>query len=91
MSGVPKSVAYENSIRAMNPEVIVTDELFRENEISAICDVMRCGVKVIASVHGDSVEALQRSDVYAELVKRFDTAVVLRRKPIGSVKEIVKL
>ncbi len=91
VSGVPKSVAYENSIRAMNPEVIVTDELFRENEISAICDVMRCGVKVIASVHGDSVEALQRSDVYAELVKRFDTAVVLRRKPIGSVKEIVKL
>ena len=91
VSGVPKSVAYENCIRAMNPEVIVTDELFRQNEISAICDVMRCGVKVIASVHGDGVEALERSDVYAELIKRFDIAVVLKRKPIGSVKEIVKL
>ncbi|MDE5601832.1 MAG: Flp pilus assembly complex ATPase component TadA [Clostridia bacterium] len=91
VSGVPKAVAYENCVRAMNPDVIVTDELFRVADVAAICDVMRSGVKVIASVHGDSVDSLRASDTYCELIKRFELAVVLKRKPVGQIKEIVEL
>lgn len=91
VSGVPKAVAYENCVRAMNPEVIVTDELFRAADVAAICDVMRSGVKVIATVHGDSVQSLTASDTYCELIKRFELAVVLKRKPVGQIKEIVEL
>lgn len=91
VSGVPKIIAYENCVRAMNPDVIVTDELFRESEVEAICDTMRSGVKVIASVHGDGVESLASSSVYARLLKEFDLAITLKRQPIGSVKEIVRL
>lgn len=91
VSGVPKAIAYENCVRAMNPDVIVTDELFRAADVAAICDVMRSGVKVIASVHGEGVNSLISSDVYAELVKRFELAVVLGRKPAGHVRDIVEL
>ena len=91
ISGVPKTVAYENCIRAMNPDVLITDEIFREAEVNAICDVIRCGVKVIASVHGDSVEALKTSKLYEKLLNAVDVAVVLCKSPIGSVKEIVRL
>lgn len=91
ISGVPKIVAYENCIRAMNPDVIVTDELFRKAETVAICDILRSGVKVIASIHGDSVEALSKSEDYAALLRRFDLAVTLNRRPVGSIKEIVRL
>jgi len=58
VSGTPKTTAYENCIRAMDPDVIVTDEIFRPAEIDAVCDVLRSGVSVIASVHGDGVERL---------------------------------
>lgn len=90
ISGVPKTVAYENCIRAMNPDVLITDELFRDDEISAVCDIIRCGVNVIASVHGDSVAAIENS-VYKRLTDVFDVAVVLEKHPVGSVKEIVRL
>ncbi|MDE6302375.1 MAG: Flp pilus assembly complex ATPase component TadA [Clostridia bacterium] len=91
VSGVPKAIAYENCIRAMNPDVIVTDELFRHSEVTAICDVLRSGVKVIASVHGDSVEALTKTTEYAPLIDKFDIAVVLGKNPVGSIREIVRL
>lgn len=90
ISGVPKTVAYENCIRAMNPDVLITDELFRDDEISAVCDIIRCGVNVIASVHGDSVAAIENS-VYKKLTDAFDVAVVLEKHPVGSVKEILRL
>ncbi|MCM1306718.1 MAG: Flp pilus assembly complex ATPase component TadA [Bacteroides sp.] len=91
VSGVPKAVAYENCIRAMNPDVIVTDELFRTADVAAICDVLRSGVKVIASVHGDGVEALANAESYADLLKKFDLAVVLSKNPVGQIKEKVRL
>lgn len=91
VSGVPKVIAYENCIRAMNPDVIVTDEVFAKSEVSAILDVLRSGVKVIATVHGEDVNSLAESLDYSELVKRFDLAVVLSKDPVGTVKETVHL
>lgn len=54
VSGVPKTDAYESCVRAMNPDVIVTDELFGKEDVKAISDVVRCGVSVFASLHGES-------------------------------------
>lgn len=91
VSGVPKVVAYENCIRAMNPDVIVTDELFSQEEVSAICDVVRCGVKVFASLHGDSVEKTLENERFSPLKKAFDFAVSLAKDPIGRIVEKVRL
>ncbi len=91
VSGVPKQLAYESCVRAMSPDVIITDELFKASEAEAIEDVMRCGVKVIASVHGDGVRSLEASKVYAPLLQRFERAIVLGRYPAGRVVEEVEL
>lgn len=91
VSGVPKAVAYENCIRSMNPEVIVTDEIFRADEINAIRDILRSGVKIIASVHGEGVESLCKASEYESLLKAFDVAVVLEKNPVGHVRETVNL
>lgn len=79
VSGVPKAIAYENCVRALNPEIIVTDEVFRREEVEAICDIARSGVRVFASVHADSVATLENSTVFATLVKAFDYAIVLSK------------
>ncbi len=89
--GTNKVLAYENCVRAMNPDIIVTDELFCEREVTVICDIIRAGVKVYASVHGDSIDVIERSKTFAPLIDNFDYAVVLSKHPIGRIVEKVWL
>lgn len=86
MSGVPKKYAYECAIRAMNPDIIVTDELFGSGEVSAILDAMRCGVKVFASLHASKICDVEKGE-YADLLNAFECVYVLCKKPIGKVVE----
>lgn len=53
MVNILKLTAYKNAVRADNPSIIVTDELFGAAELEAIADCIRSGVKVLASMHGD--------------------------------------
>lgn len=46
-----KITAFETAIRAMKPDVIITDELYGESDIQAVKYVAECGIKVIASSH----------------------------------------
>jgi stage III sporulation protein AA len=55
-----KIVAFENAIRAMKPQVIITDELYGENDFSAVSFAINCGIKVIASSHITKVESLKK-------------------------------
>lgn len=91
ISGVPKVLAYENCVRAMNPDIIVTDELFGESEVSAVCDIVRSGVRMFASLHGESVEDIAKSKVFSPLLEKFDFAVTLSKNPIGKIVDRVRL
>lgn len=46
-----KLAAVENAVRAMRPDVIVTDELYGADDISAVRYAAECGIAVIASSH----------------------------------------
>lgn len=46
-----KKGAIASAIRAMKPQVIVTDELYGEEDISAVRYAVDCGICVIASTH----------------------------------------
>lgn len=87
-SGINKKIAYENSIRAMSPDIIATDEVFSSAEIDAIEDVLRCGVRVFATVHGKDVKTLENDAIYARLVRLFDIVVTL--EPVGRIVEIIE-
>lgn len=91
VSGVSKTLAYQNCIRAMNPEIIVTDELFSAAEAAAVEDIVRSGVKVFASVHGENVAGVIKSEIFKKLGDVFDLFVTLTKDPqIGTVSEIIK-
>ena len=53
-----KKVGFENGIRALSPNLIVTDELGQEEDAKAIEYAVNCGVNILASVHCDSIENL---------------------------------
>ena len=87
MDGCPKRIAMRLIIRAMSPEVIVTDELGHEGDAEAALDAMRSGARVIASVHArDGKEAQAR--LGGSLAGAFERMIVLGRD-IGQVGKII--
>lgn len=46
-----KQGAFSSAIRAMKPHVIITDEIYGENDLKAIEYAVDCGITVIASSH----------------------------------------
>lgn len=49
--GGNKLTAFKNSIRVMRPDVIITDELFGDEDVRAVEYAVDCGIAVIASSH----------------------------------------
>lgn len=91
VSNTSKTECYKSAVRSMSPDIIATDEIFGRSEIEAIFDAVRCGVKVIATVHSNDIESLMRSE-YGRLGEIFDNAVILSKKPkVGTVKEVTAL
>lgn len=90
VSGVVKVIAYENCVRAMSPQLIVTDEIFRAEEVAAIGDIIRGGVSVFASAHGSSKSALSSSTVFSKLVELFDVVITLGTNPVGAIIEVAE-
>jgi len=93
LDGCPKAEGIIMLIRAMSPDVIITDEIGKEADINAIRTALSAGVKTITSIHGDSMEDI-KSSVVSELVDNcfFDTLIFLSQNPTtGTVKRIMKL
>lgn len=90
IEGIKKHLAIPMLVRAMAPEVIVTDELQRQEDAQAAFDAQRSGVSVIASAHGSSVEALSRRRVFEQVLREglFDVLFILGGAP-GRVQRIV--
>lgn len=76
--GADKLTSFTNAIRAMNPQVIITDELYGRNDYEAIRKTIDCGICVIASSHVTDVEILKKMpfDYYVNLTGIGKQAVV---------------
>ena len=75
-------------IRSMSPEVVAVDEIGDYGDIKAIESVLNCGCRLIATVHGSSVEDIEKKPLLQKMVKEhvFDRYIILSgKKKIGSV------
>lgn len=87
----PKAEGMIMLVRSMSPEVIAVDEIGSPEDVHAIEYVMHCGCKLLASVHGTSMEEIQNKPVLNRLIleKRFERYVVLDDAiGIGNIREI---
>jgi stage III sporulation protein AA len=94
LDACPKAEGIALVLRAMSPEVIVTDELGRAEDVAAIREAVRCGVAVLASAHaGNLGEAEQRPALAPLLAERcFSRVVVLsRRCGPGTIEQVTAL
>lgn len=74
-----KKVGFENGIRSLSPNIIVTDELGQEEDLDAVRYAVNCGVTIIASAHADSIETLLKKPAFKEVLdeKVFSRYVLL--------------
>ena len=88
---VPKSIAVMMLLRTMNPTWIAVDEITAAEDIAAMEQASYCGVKLLATAHGDSAEDLKNRPLYRKLMETgiFQQVVVLRRDKSYEIQEAV--
>ena len=69
ISGTEKKFAFNNSLKTMNPKVIVTDEISKEEDIESIKQAIKSGVSVIATAHAGSLLDLKTKKYFDILIK----------------------
>ncbi|RNC29271.1 MAG: hypothetical protein AWM53_00624 [Candidatus Dichloromethanomonas elyunquensis] len=90
----PKVQGLNMLIRSMAPSVVAVDELGGPDEVFALNDAVRCGVKILATAHAGSLEELQRRPYLKELFDKqvFERAVLLgRTRGPGTIEGVYNL
>lgn len=92
LDGCPKAEGINMLLRSMGPEVIVCDEIGREEDAAAIMEAVNGGVRMLCSAHGASKEDLLSRPVLSGLLqqKAFDRIVLLSRREGPGTVEWVK-
>lgn len=86
-----KVIGFENGIRSLSPNIIVTDELGQKEDIDAILYAINSGVKIFASIHSDSLENLSKKPFFKPILaeKVFQRYVLLSmRNGPGTVEGV---
>lgn len=79
LDACPKAEGMIMLIRSMTPEVVAVDEIGTAQDVHAIEYAMHCGCKMLATVHGESMQEVKRKPVLGTLIKqkRFERYIVL--------------
>lgn len=88
LDGCPKEIGMEMVLRSMSPQIIAVDELGKEKEFQILQKIGRCGVKVLGTMHGGSIEELTK--VYGkQILSCFERFVELTRGLDGTRKFVI--
>ncbi len=67
--GFPRDIGAMTALRSMTPEYIVCDEIGTYDDTEAIKQICGCGVNIIASAHGGSIEDILRRTALLPLIE----------------------
>ncbi len=91
LDGCPKAQGMMILLRAMSPDVIVTDEIGSMEDIHALEEVFNAGVRVIVTIHGSSLRELANRPalkylLQLNIIERF--VLLGRSRGVGTVEKI---
>lgn len=81
-----KEYAFSFGLRALSPDIVITDELFGEKDWRFCSEAVSCGIKIIASVHAGNIDELKSKNYFVKNV--FFRYVVLDGTGLGKIKRI---
>ena len=93
LDGCPKADGILMLIRAMSPDVVMTDEIGKPEDAAAIRSALSAGVKIITTIHGSSFEDAAKSAVGSLITDHvFETLIFLSAQPVtGTVEKILRI
>ncbi|MCM1047966.1 MAG: stage III sporulation protein AA [Clostridiales bacterium] len=82
MDACPKSEGMMMLIRSMSPDILAVDELGSAKDVEAIHQALQCGCKMLATIHGFSLEEVERKEYMKSVIKEqlFDRYMLLGKK-----------
>ncbi len=80
LDGCPKAEGMMLMVRTMSPEVLAVDEIGGEDDLRALTYAMRCGCRVLATVHCRDLEELRDKPGWAQFLeqKLFSRCIEMR-------------
>ena len=92
LDGYPKAVGISHAVRALGPEVVVTDEIGHPEDAFALAELARCGVKIFASCHGSSLSQIKNKSWAVHSLSVFEVAVILSsRLGPGTIESVLRI
>lgn len=91
LDGCPKAEGMTMLIRAMSPDVLVTDEIGKAEDLHAIEEAICAGVSIITTIHGKDYEDVRASNLGSLIEKKvFPCLIFLSAYPkTGTVREVL--
>ncbi len=82
MDACPKREGMMMLIRSMAPDVIAVDELGNAEDIEAMHQAIQCGCKMLATIHGFSIEEVSRKEYMKDIMREqlFERYMLLGKK-----------
>ncbi|MDO5293097.1 MAG: stage III sporulation protein AA [bacterium] len=87
----PKVAGMMMLVRSMSPSIIAVDEVGSREDIEAIEYVINCGCKLIATVHGSTIDDIKNKPILGRLVREkiFERYIILNNQGcVGNLEEI---
>lgn len=77
-----KSIGFENGIRSLSPDIIVTDELNENDDLNSVLYAKNSGVEMLASIHSDDLDTFQKKESFQKIIEQkvFKRYVVLSKR-----------
>ena len=93
MDGCPKAEGMRMLIRSMAPDILVTDEIGRKEDIAALEEALIAGIGIITTFHGSCMEDIEVSRLMPLIEKNtFRQIIFLSNVPsTGSIREMLIL
>ena len=82
------------AIRSLSPEILICDEIGTKGDVEALLMAFNSGVNIVTSIHGFTIEDLNKRKVFHELIDNgiIERAIVLSsQKGVGTIENIYEL
>ncbi|MBR6646491.1 MAG: stage III sporulation protein AA [Clostridia bacterium] len=89
-SKAPKALGITMALRSLSPDVIITDEVGTNEDISAILKALGAGCGIVTSIHGYSTDSIKESK--GKLLSLFDIAIELKKENgVPKISNIIEM
>lgn len=92
LDACPKSSGIIMLIRSMSPRVVATDEIGSSADSDAIYEALNAGVRIMSTIHGDSLEEILNRPFIGEVIKNkvFERIIILSsRFGPGTIEKVL--